>query len=69
MAKAEHLAVLMEGVNVWNDWKSHHRGRTSLSGLKLRRSRLGGINFNWADLRGADLRRVNLDHANPPLPI
>ena len=64
MANPEHLAILKQGVEVWNKWRSenpqikpnlsnaHLRG-ASLRGADLKKVKLGG-----ADLRGADLREA-----------
>ena len=64
MANPEHLAILKQGVEVWNEWKSHQKGRASLAEVKLYRARLEKINFNKVDLRNADLRKVNLSYAD-----
>ncbi|MEK7674001.1 MAG: hypothetical protein AAB371_02285 [Patescibacteria group bacterium] len=46
MANQEHLAILRNGVDVWNEWREKNPDVTpDLSGLKL---------------RNVDLRRMNL---------
>lgn len=51
MANPEHLAILKQGVEVWNQWRREHSDiHLDLSGADLRE----------ADLFGADLRKANL---------
>lgn len=67
MANAEHLAILNQGVKVWN---KRRRGIThpdlrgvDLRGADLRGADLHASNLNEAKLRGADLQGANLRHA------
>lgn len=55
MANEEHLAILKQGVHVWNEW------RTGSPGIV---PDLSGANLYDADLRGANLLRANLAQAN-----
>jgi hypothetical protein len=80
MAKAEHLELLRQGVDVWNTWRRKEpaikpdlRGATlieeNLSGRDLRGTDLNGAilysaNLCGTDLRGADLNGANLNRAN-----
>lgn len=60
MSAPEHLAVLYEGVNVWNEWRLRESvPRPDLSGAVLREADL-----TWADLRGAILRGADLAGAD-----
>lgn len=64
MANEEHLAKLLEGVEVWNRWrKENPDARPDLSEANLR-----GIDFRetvyFADLRGTDLRSADLAGVN-----
>lgn len=80
MANQEHLAILRQGVAVWNQWKEENpevepdlRGASlieaSLRGVNLRatslvEANLRGANLRGANLRWADLARANLGNAN-----
>lgn len=57
MANPEHLAILKQGVEVWNKWREvhHYTIDPDLSGADLRGLSLDNVNFN-----GADLRKTNL---------
>jgi hypothetical protein len=65
MANPEHLEILMQGVEVWNEWK-----RKSvlivpeLSSATLRGINLSGIDLRLARLEHADMRDTNLTDAN-----
>lgn len=65
MANPEHVALLKQGVEVWNAfYEANHYARPELSeadfhGLDLRRVSLRG-----ADLSGANLSKANLGEAN-----
>ena len=64
MAKAEHLDVLRQGIETWNEWRSHQHGRPSLRHGKLDRASLSFGDFKGADLREADLRGANLEYSD-----
>ncbi len=77
MANAKHLAILKEGVWVWNKWRKQNQNRDvqpDLRGADLHRANLREANLGWANLRaarlsgaklsGADLRKANLYRAN-----
>ena len=80
MSKPQHLAVLKEGVDSWNQWRKLYpqlvpdlrwedlRGYNlkgaDLSGSNLRLIDLRGVNLNMADLSNADLRGADLQAAN-----
>src|SRR5919202_1679812 len=75
MANEEHLALLKQGVDAWNEWKANNPDiRPNLSfatgnGLTIRGAKLSGIdlsrtNLSRADLGKADLIGANLTEAN-----
>jgi uncharacterized protein YjbI with pentapeptide repeats len=79
MANEEQLAILKQGVEVWNKWRVDnsgivHLGGADLSEAKLWRANLSGTDLFgakllWADLagadcRGGDLRRAHLNYAH-----
>ena len=65
MANQEHIDLLKQGVEAWNQWRKDHRSeRPDLRKAKLRRFDLFGVNLSKADLSSADLRRANLRKAN-----
>jgi Pentapeptide repeats (8 copies) len=71
MANAEYLAILKQGVDVWNEWRGKKRFEqidlsfASLPGENLRKADLRHTyllcaNLSQADLRGADLTKSDL---------
>lgn len=70
MANAEHLAILMQGVEEWNRWRDQNPDiRPDLSdailrGANLRESDLRGADLSGAKLSGADLSRAGLSGAD-----
>ena len=80
MANEEHLEILKQGVDAWNEWRRENpEVKLDLRGGDLRRADLRGADLQHADLRGAslkyaklgavrlfcgDLRRADLRHAN-----
>lgn len=75
MANEEHLAILRQGVEVWNQWRRDNL-RTmldlrlaelplaKLSYIDFRRTILDGANLYGANLYGASAREVNLSLAS-----
>lgn len=56
MANEEHLAILKQGVEVWNEWREENPDvRPDLSQAYLRWADLSGADLGWAYLRRADL--------------
>jgi hypothetical protein len=65
MANEEHLAILRQGVKVWNAWREEHRdGRPDLREADLCGAILGEANLYRASLSKANLSRANLSRAD-----
>ncbi len=65
MANEEHLKILKQGVEAWNEWREKNPKKTpDLSGANLIMADLSGANLNKAVLSGADLIMTNLSGAN-----
>jgi hypothetical protein len=70
MANREHLAILKEGVEGWNQWRQRHlRVIPNLAYADLVETELSGADLSATDLReagliGAHLRWANLSRAN-----
>lgn len=74
MANEEQLSILMQGVEVWNKWRSENlfveidlsnsNFHVDFPDPYLREGNLVGANFIKANLSGADLRGVRLSGAN-----
>lgn len=70
MANPEHLAILKQGVEVWNKWRKEHPGELpNLEGAQLENKNLSAANLEGAVLAGAKLRmafliRTSLREAN-----
>ena len=75
MANEEHLAILKEGVDAWNQWRagsseinpefSHAAlGGANLSGANLSGANISDADFSWANLPTANLSNSNLAGVN-----
>jgi len=70
MANEEHLALLRQGVEAWNEWKANNPDiRPNLSfatgsGIIIREAKLSGVDLSRADLSRADLSRADLIGSN-----
>jgi uncharacterized protein YjbI with pentapeptide repeats len=76
MAETEHLEVLAQGVEAWNDWRAHHPDVDEpdfsfsrlpvddLNGANLARANLRGVIASGVSLRGADLSGASLIHTH-----
>ena len=65
MADSEQVALLQQGVDIWNAWKAEKPFiRLDLLGANLSGANLGGANLTGADLSGADLGIANLTGAD-----
>lgn len=61
MPNQEHLALLRQGVNIWNQWrKENPKVRPDFRELKLGKAILTRADLSGADLRGANLRKSDL---------
>jgi len=61
MANEEHLKILKQGVEAWNEWREKNPQRTP----DLSKANLIESDLNGANLYGADLSKANLIVANP----
>ncbi|WP_254434440.1 pentapeptide repeat-containing protein [Dolichospermum sp. UHCC 0352] len=64
MANPEHLAILNQGVDVWNKWRDENHVDPDLASTDLSGVNLSGANLLVANLRGANLSEANLRGAN-----
>jgi len=65
MALEEHLKIINQGVAAWNRYRQENPDVVpDLSGARIRRKNLGGINLRGADLSGASLPGARLKGAN-----
>jgi hypothetical protein len=65
MANPDHLAILKQGVEVWNKWRKQNPNiRPDLSAADLFETELAGINLSKADLSACVLLLANLAGAN-----
>lgn len=61
MANPEHLSILKQGVEAWNEWRSQFTNikvdlsECNLSGMNLKGANLSEINLSKADLSEAKL--------------
>lgn len=66
VANSEHLKILTQGVDVWNQWREEHPefqpdlGSANLSRTTLKRADLQEVYLRDANLRGAQLSGANL---------
>ena len=71
MANIDHLKILVQGSQIWNQWRTENRVQSGvdlsgayLGGLNLRGANLSGANLSDVYLDGADLFAADLGHAN-----
>ena len=65
MANQEHLDILKQGVEMWNQWRKEHPNiRPNLSNVDLSGANLSGANLSNVDLSSANLRVTDLNGAN-----
>jgi uncharacterized protein YjbI with pentapeptide repeats len=60
MTDEEHLQIIRQGVDVWNEWRKTNPALIP----DLSKADLGSAKLNWAHLERADLRGANLGRAN-----
>ena len=64
MAKLKHLAILQQGVGVWNEWRAKHQSKwCDLDDADLRNANLQEADFSLAGIDRADLRFANMSGA------
>lgn len=56
MANREHLKLIKQGVEAWNEWREEN----FMVSANLRRAKLSGLNLYNADLKDTDLQKANL---------
>lgn len=65
MANKEHLAILRQGVEVWNEWRNKNLNvKLDFKGADIRELDLRKANLSMADLRYANLMYANLYEVN-----
>jgi len=65
MANQEHLDILKQGVEAWNEWrKQHSEIEPDLSFTKFKDTNLSGIDFSRVNLMGANFSETDLSYAN-----
>ena len=75
MANEEQVALLKQGVDVWNQWRKENRGvkidlsgadleEVVLEGARLEEAKLENANLQGSNLAAAFLRESRLSHAN-----
>ncbi len=60
MANQEHLDLLKQGVEIWNQWRNEH----ARMGPDLSKANLAGVNLSHANLAETDFTSANLTGAN-----
>lgn len=64
MANEEHVKILEDGVEAWNEWREKNPEEPDLTGAYLKDANLTGADFRDADLSRAYLSRAYLEDAN-----
>jgi uncharacterized protein YjbI with pentapeptide repeats len=70
MAHPEHLKIIQQGVELWNQWREKHPEEipdlegANLWGADLRRAALGKANLHDTNLSGVDLYGATLNEAD-----
>ncbi|MDH6084253.1 pentapeptide repeat-containing protein [Umezakia ovalisporum] len=61
----EHLAILKQGVTIWNKWReSNSEIKPTLNGVDLSNVDITGAILTWTDLTSANLSGANLSNTN-----
>jgi hypothetical protein len=65
MANPEHLEILKQGVETWNQWRQDiYRKKPDLAGEDLSKAELWGIDFSGVNLCGVNFKDADLRWAN-----
>lgn len=64
MANEEQLAILKQGIDVWNEWRQSNHEEIYLVEADLSAADLRGADLKGAYLMGANLRNANLQEAD-----
>lgn len=65
MANQEYVAILKQGVEVWNKWRKEHSDvRPDISGTNFSNINLSGTNFRIAYLQDITLKNTDLHDAD-----
>src|SRR5712691_1913931 len=65
MANEEHLAILRQDVEVWNQWRNENPDiQLNFRDVDLSRAVLRGANLSGVDLESANLKLAHLSEAN-----
>jgi hypothetical protein len=65
MANKEHLKILKQGVEKWNEWRKENREiKVDLSYADFIKANFSGIDLSYANLRNAKLIETDLSYAN-----
>jgi uncharacterized protein YjbI with pentapeptide repeats len=65
MANPEHLEILLQGVDVWNQWRNEHPEiRPDFIESDLRQANLSQANLRWANFYQSNLSEADLSGAN-----
>jgi uncharacterized protein YjbI with pentapeptide repeats len=65
VANPEHLKILCQGVDRWNEWrKENPHISPNISSSDLSQKKLSFINFSHVSLQGCSLRETDLSNAN-----
>lgn len=65
MANQDHLDILKQGVETWNQWRKEHADiLPDLSNAHLSETAFSGVNLSAANLRRVVLKRATLSKAN-----
>jgi uncharacterized protein YjbI with pentapeptide repeats len=70
MANKDHLEILRQGIDVWNEWRKDNRQiiitdfrEVNLIGANLEGADFTGVDFSGANLKGANIQRGSLTWA------
>ncbi|MGB0561163.1 MAG: pentapeptide repeat-containing protein [Spirulinaceae cyanobacterium] len=65
MANPEHLEILAQGVEVWNEWREQNPGiRPDLKTSSLQNIELQGVNFQFVNLQRVNFQNTSLQNSS-----